>query len=373
VKKKKPGMVIGLLGCMAERLKNTLLEEERHIDLIVGPDGYRHLPGLLAGVENGEKMVDVMLSADETYADINPVRRSGNGVTAFISIMRGCENFCAYCVVPYTRGRERSRNPLTIIGEARSLFEAGYREVTLLGQNVNSYRYELDGFPYEFPALIEEVAKVSPLLRVRFATSHPKDISDELIASIAANTNICKAIHMPVQSGSSRILKLMNRGYTREYYLERIAAIRKMIPDCAITTDIISGFCTETDEDHQQTLSLMQEVGFDAAFMFRYSERPDTLAAKKYADDVPDEVKARRLEEVIDLQQQLSLESNRQDLHRQLEVLAEGESKRSADFLFGRTSRNKVVVFPRQDYKPGDYVQVTASSCTAATLKGNPV
>jgi len=370
LKRKKPGLVIGLLGCMAERLKDKLLEEERHIDLIVGPDGYRHLPQLLTEVQGGQKAIDVLLSADETYADINPVRTSGNGVTAFISIMRGCENFCSYCVVPYTRGKERSRNPQTIIREAGDLFEKGYREITLLGQNVNSYHWEENGLPVEFPALLEEVAGVNPLLRVRFATSHPKDISDDLLQVIAANPNICKAIHLPLQSGSTRILGLMNRSYSRDFYLERIVAIRKTIPGCAITTDIITGFCTETEEDHQLTLSAMRDVEFDHAYMFKYSERPNTSAAKKYADDVPEEIKSRRLEEIISLQQQLSLQSNKLDINKEFEVLAEGVSKRSDANFFGRTSQNKVVVFPRTSHKSGDYVNVKIISCSAATLKG---
>lgn len=370
LKRRKPGLVIGLLGCMAERLKDKLLEEERHIDLIVGPDGYRHLPQLLAKVESGQKAIDVLLSADETYADINPVRTSGTGITAFISIMRGCENFCSYCVVPFTRGKERSRNPRTIVGEARDLFGSGFREITLLGQNVNSYRWEENGLPVGFPALLEEVAGVNPKLRVRFATSHPKDISDDLLWAMAANPNICKAIHLPMQSGSTRMLGMMNRGYTRDYYLERIAAIKKNLPDCTISTDIISGFCSETEEDHKQTLSAMREVGFDSAFMFKYSERPNTGAAKKYADDVPEDIKSQRLEEIIALQQQLSLESNKRDIGKQFEVLAEGVSKRSDEYLFGRTSQNKVAVFPFKACQPGDYVRVNIVSCTAATLIG---
>ena len=370
LKKRKPELMIGILGCMAERLKDKLLEEERHIDLIVGPDGYRSLPQLIEEVGNGQKAVNVLLSAEETYADITPVRLSGDGVTAFISIMRGCENFCAYCVVPYTRGKERSRNPETIVAEARDLFEKGYREVTLLGQNVNSYRWEGEDGNLEFPGLLEEVAKVNPLLRVRFATSHPKDLSDELLEVMADYPNICKAIHLPVQSGSSRILKLMNRSYTREWYLGRIEAIKSYLPEASISTDIIAGFCTETEEDHAETLSVMHEAGYSAAFMFKYSERPNTIAAKKFGDDVDEAVKSRRLEEIIALQQQLSLESNRNDVGKTVEVLVEGVSKRSAEQLFGRTTQNKVVVFNRGNHKPGDYVQVKIVSCSAATLKG---
>jgi tRNA-2-methylthio-N6-dimethylallyladenosine synthase len=373
LKRKHPGLVIGLLGCMAERLKDKLLEEERHIDLIVGPDGYRNLPQLLEQVESGQKAINVLLSADETYADINPVRTAGSGVTAFISIMRGCENFCAYCVVPYTRGKERSRNPQTIVKEARELFAQGFREVTLLGQNVNSYHWEENGVPIEFPALLEEVALVNPKLRVRFATSHPKDISDDLLEVIAAHDNICNSIHLPIQSGSTRILGLMKRSYNREWYMDRIAAIKRIIPGCAITTDIIAGFCSETEEDHEDTISAMQEVAYDYAYMFKYSERPNTIAAKKYPDDVPEETKSRRLDEIIALQQELSLKSNKLDIGKEFEVLAEGVSKRSDQQLFGRTSQNKVVVFPRESYSPGDYITVKILSCTAATLRGELV
>lgn len=373
LKKKKPSLTIGVLGCMAERLKDKLMEEEKHIDLIVGPDGYRSLPQLLNQVGSGQKAINVLLSVDETYADINPVRPGSDHVTAFISIMRGCENFCSYCVVPYTRGKERSRNPGTIIREVENLYEQGYREVTLLGQNVNSYRWEDNGLPYEFPALLEEVAKVNPRMRVRFATSHPKDLSDDLMEVMATYDNICKSIHLPVQSGSTRMLKMMNRDYTREWYMNRIEAIRKYLPGCSISTDIIAGFCSETEEDHLETLSLMKWVGYEAAFMFKYSERPNTIAAKKFTDDVPEEVKGRRLEEIIALQQSLSLESNRKDIGKTFEVLVENVSKRSEGQLFGRTTTNKVVVFPRQDFKPGDYVRVKIIDCTAATLKGERV
>jgi tRNA-2-methylthio-N6-dimethylallyladenosine synthase len=370
LKRKNPSLVIGILGCMAERLKDKLLEEEKHIDLIVGPDGYRSLPLLLEQVESGQKAINTLLSVDETYADINPVRLSGNGITAFISIMRGCENFCAYCVVPYTRGKERSRNPNSIIEEARSLFEQGFREITLLGQNVNSYAWNEEDTSMDFPGLLKSVAEVSPGLRVRFATSHPKDLSDELLQVMADHDNICKAIHLPVQSGSSAILKLMNRSYTREWYMQRVDAIRRILPDCSISTDVIAGFSSESEEDHQDTLSLMRWAEYDYAFMFKYSERPNTIAAKKHPDNVPEEVKSRRLDEIIALQQELSLRSNKKDIGKVFEVLAEGTSKRSKDHLFGRTSQNKVVVFEKNDIKPGDYVSVKIEGCSAATLKG---
>ncbi len=371
-KKKKPGLRIGVLGCMAERLKEKLLEEEKSVDIIVGPDAYRDLPQLLTTVESGQKAINVLLSEEETYADITPVRLGENKISAFISIMRGCQNFCSYCVVPYTRGKERSRKPETIINEARDLFEKGYKEVTLLGQNVNSYRWE-DENKTDFPELLEQVALINPLLRVRFATSHPKDISDKLIQTIAKYENICNSIHLPIQSGSSKLLKLMNRKYDREWYLERISTIKKHIPSCAISTDIISGFCTESEEDHKDTLSLMREVAYDYAFMFKYSERPDTLAAKKYKDDVPEEVKSRRLTEIIELQRSLSHESNLRDIGKTFEFLVEGFSKKSDAQLFGRNSQNKVAVFPKKDYKVGDYVKVKIKSCTTATLIGESV
>lgn len=370
LKKKNPSLVIGLLGCMAERLKDKILEEEKHIDLIVGPDGYRSIPELIEEVESGQKAVNVILSADETYADINPVRLGSNKVTAFISIMRGCQNFCSYCVVPYTRGRERSRNPQTIIEEAKSLFDQGYREVTLLGQNVNSYRWEENGLPYEFPALLEDIAGVNPQLRVRFATSHPKDLSDELLEVMAEHPNICRSIHLPVQSGSSRVLALMHRDYNSEWYMERIEAIKRYLPGCSITTDIIAGFCSETEEDHQHTLRMMKRVRYDYAYMFKYSERPNTYAADKLEDDVPEEVKSRRLEEIIALQQELSLESNREDIGQTLEVLIEGTSKRDKGQLYGRTGSNKVVVFNSETHQPGQYARVIITDCTSATLKG---
>lgn len=375
LKKKNPFVKIGVLGCMAERLKQQLLEEEETVDMIVGPDAYRDLPALLDQVENGQKAINVILSTSETYADITPVRLNKNGITAFISIMRGCENFCAYCVVPFTRGKERSRDPQSILSEAKALFADGYREVTLLGQNVNSYSWEENGRQINFASLLEQVAEVNPLLRLRFATSHPKDISDELLKAIGKHHNICNAIHLPVQSGSSSILKLMKRNYTREWYLDRIAAIKKYVPDCAVSTDVITGFCSETEQDHQQTISLMREVGFDYAFMFKYSERPDTLAQKKLKDDVREDVKSARLKEIIDLQQQLSHESNKKDIGKTFEVLVEGTSKKSEEFLMGRNSRNKVVVFPKETYAKGDYVHVKINGCTTATLigKANPL
>jgi len=372
LKKKQPNLKIGIIGCMAERLKSKLLEEEKDVDIIAGPDAYRDLPQLMNSVENGQKAINVLLSAEETYGDIRPVRLDPNKISAFISIIRGCQNFCSYCVVPFTRGKERSRSPETIINEARELFDQGYREVTLLGQNVNSYNWDENG-QLSFPELLKKVAEINPLLRVRFATSHPKDISDELIQTIAMYPNICNNIHLPVQSGSSRILKLMNRKYDREWYLDRIASIKKHIPDCGLSTDMISGFCSETEEDHQQTLSLMEAVAYDYAFMFKYSERPDTLAAKKYKDDVPEEVKSRRLAEIIDLQRKLSHQSNKKDLGLTFEVLVEGFSKKSDEQLSGRNSQNKMVVFPKENYKKGDYVHVKIERCTAATLIGEAI
>jgi tRNA-2-methylthio-N6-dimethylallyladenosine synthase len=370
LRKKNPGLVIGLLGCMAERTKTALMEEEQLLDLVAGPDSYRHLPRLLAEAGTGQRAIDTILSADETYADITPVRLDSNGVSAFISIMRGCENYCSYCVVPSTRGQERSRDAETIVRETRGLFERGYREVTLLGQNVNSYLWQKDGEEISFSLLLERVAEVSPLMRIRFATSHPKDISDELLHTIARHPNLCRAIHLPVQSGSNHMLGLMNRKYTREEYLERIGAIRRIIPGCAISTDLIAGFCDETEEDHLDTLSLMEAVGYDAAFMFRYSERPGTLAADTLDDNVPDGVKERRLNEIIALQQKLSLRNNRQEIGSTVEVLVEGTSKRSADRYFGRTSQNRVAVFPRNGFRPGDYAQVKITGATSATLLG---
>lgn len=374
LKKKRPGLKVGLVGCMAERLKEELLSPDWDIDLVVGPDAYRSLPGLLAKVESGQKGIDVLLSEEETYQDIVPVRLGENSVSAYISIMRGCQNYCAYCVVPYTRGKERSRPASTIVAEAAGLYGSGYKEITLLGQNVNSYHDGTVGFA----ELMRQVAAVAPDLRIRFSTSHPKDLSDELIEVMASHRNICKAIHLPVQSGSSVMLKKMKRKYDREWYLERIAAIRRKMPDCSISTDIIAGFCSETEDDHRQTLSLMREVGYDSAFMFKYSERPGTFAARNYPDDIPEEVKLRRLNEIIALQQELSLQSNRKDVGKTFEILVEGESKKNKSQFFGRTSQNKVIVFdnPRAEdgsfrVRTGNYVNARVDSCTAATLLGS--
>lgn len=373
LRKKRPEIIIGLLGCMADRTKTALMEDEQLLDLVAGPDSYRHLPQLLAQVGTGRKAIDTILSIDETYADITPVRLDSNGVSAFISIMRGCENYCSYCVVPSTRGQERSRDAASILRETRDLFEKGYREVTLLGQNVNSYEWKTGDQGINFAQLLEMVAQVSPLMRIRFATSHPKDISEELLHAIARNPNLCKAIHLPVQSGSNHMLDLMNRKYTREDYMERISAIRRIIPDCAITTDIIAGFCNETEEDHRDTLSLMEWVGYDAAFMFKYSERPQTLAADTLEDNVPEETKDRRLTEIIHLQQKLSLASNRKDIGKTCEILIEGHSKRSDDQYFGRSSQNKVAVFTKTAAGPGAYVHVKITGASSATLLGEAV
>ena len=369
IKKRKPSLIVGIIGCMAERLKEQLIEKGTGVDIVAGPDSYRSLPELVRTAEDGAKGINVELSKEETYAEIAPVRLDRNGVSAFIAIMRGCNNYCAYCVVPYTRGIERSRDPQTIVAEARTLFENGYREVTLLGQNVNSYCYGEVGFP----ELMAMVAEISPLLRVRFATSHPKDISDRLLEVMARYENICKAIHLPAQSGSNEMLKKMNRKYTREWYLERIAAIRRYIPDCAITTDLIAGFCGETLEDHQATLSLMREVGYASAFMFKYSERPGTFSARHFADDIADEEKTRRLNEIIALQNQLSVESNEAEVGLIRQVLVEGTSKRSEEQLCGRTSQNKMVVFNRGNHSAGDYVTVKITGCSSATLFGEEV
>ncbi len=370
-KKAKKTLMIGIIGCMAERLKESLLEGKYPVDLVAGPDSYRSLPDLVRDVQAGGRGVNVILSTEETYAEISPVRLDANGVSAFISIMRGCNNMCTYCVVPYTRGRERSRDPQTIINEAKELLEAGYKEITLLGQNVNSYKWEgSDQGISDFAELIDAVANLSPQIRVRFATSHPKDLSNKLIETIARNQRICRSIHLPAQSGSSRMLELMNRRYSREWYLERIEAIRKAIPDCAITTDIIAGFCTETIEDHELTLSLMREVGYDAAYMFKYSERPDTKAANTMKDDVDEAEKTRRLTQIIELQNQLSQQSHRKDVGKVVEILVEGVSKRSDAQMVGRTSQNRVVVFDRKDSQVGDYVSVKINDCTSATLFG---
>jgi tRNA-2-methylthio-N6-dimethylallyladenosine synthase len=373
LKKKRPGLQIGILGCMAERLKEQLFEEEESVDLIAGPDAYRDLPRLLTVSETGQKAANVLLSEEETYSDLEAVRYGSNGISAFISIMRGCENFCSYCVVPYTRGKERSRNPESIVQEARQLFNDGYREVTLLGQNVNSYKWKGESGFLTFPDLIKLVAAVSPLLRVRFATSHPKDLSDSLIDAIASVPNICRHVHLPVQSGSSEVLKRMNRKYDREWYLERISALKAAIPDVGLSTDLIAGFCGEKEEDHIESLSLMREVGYDFAFMFKYSERPGTRAFKTMKDDVEEEVKKRRLDEIIQLQLQLSLESNQRDVGKVFTVLADSISKKSDQHLSGRNEQNKVVVFPKENYHPGEYIDVRITSCTSATLLGEAV
>ncbi|MBO5902411.1 MAG: tRNA (N6-isopentenyl adenosine(37)-C2)-methylthiotransferase MiaB [Tidjanibacter sp.] len=374
-KRQKPSLIVGVVGCMAERLKEELLEGDDIVNLVAGPDAYRTMPALVAAAEEGEKSVNVQLSREETYGDLRPVRIDKSGVSAFISIMRGCNNMCSYCVVPYTRGVERSRDYRTILREAQELFEAGYREVTLLGQNVNSYRYNTpEGEQVDFPALMEMVAKISPALRVRFSTSHPKDLSDKLLEVMAANANICRAIHLPAQSGSTRMLDIMNRKYTREWYLGRIAAIRHHLPDCSLSTDLIAGFCTETEEDHADTLSLMREVGYDSAFMFKYSERRGTKASRHMPDDIPEEVKTARLTEIINLQNELSAESNARDVGKTFEVLVEGRSKRSEAQLCGRTSQNKMVVFnTKEGVKPCDYVMVKITASSSATLLGELV
>lgn len=370
LKKHKKDLKIGIIGCMAERLKEKLIETNQMVDLVIGPDAYRKIPSLITDTESGHKAVNVLLSREETYADISPVRMDKNGVSSFVSIMRGCNNMCAYCVVPYVRGSERSRDHESILKEVRELFYNGYREVTLLGQNVDSYKWNTTGGLTGFPELLEKVAGISPLLRVRFSTSHPKDISDELLHTIARNKNICRHIHLPAQSGSSRILKLMNRDYTREGYMDRVKAIRTIIPECSLSTDMIAGFCTETEEDHKASLSLMEWVGFDFAYMFKYSERPGTRAARKLKDDISETVKSERLSEMIALQNRLSAKSKKSDIGMIFEVLIEGVSKRSVEYLSGRTSQNKVVVFPGIDLKKGEYVRVFIERCTSATLIG---
>ncbi|MDB5232608.1 MAG: miaB [Chitinophagaceae bacterium] len=377
IKNNRPGLLIGVLGCMAERLKTKLLEEEKLVDLVVGPDAYRSLPGLIEEAGSGQKGVNVLLSREETYADISPVRLESNGVSAFISIMRGCNNMCSFCVVPFTRGRERSRNAHSIIAEAQDLFDRGFKEVILLGQNVDSY-YWIDEEQDEtvtFAKLLEKVALVDPGLRVRFSTSHPKDITDEVLFTMAKYENICKHIHLPVQSGNTRILQLMNRTYTREWYMAKVNRIREIMPGCGITSDVISGFCTETEEDHQDTLSMMEFARYDLSYMYFYSERPGTLAERRYTDDVPEEVKKRRLQEIVDLQYQLSLRSNREDLGKTFKVLIEGESKKKSDDWMARTTHNKVIVFAKGNtaYKKGDYVNVKVHECTKATLLGEIV
>lgn len=368
IKENRDGVAVGIVGCMAERLKDKLLDTGK-VDIVAGPDSYRSLPSLLKALAPGSPQINVLLSHEETYADINPVRMDRNGVSAFISIMRGCNNVCSYCVVPYTRGAERSRDPWTIVNEAKDVFAKGYKEVTLLGQNVDSYLWKSpEGEEVGFARLLEMVAGTNPGLRVRFATSHPKDISDEVIYTMARYENICEHIHLPVQSGSNRLLEKMRRRYTREWYLERVAKIRSVMPGCGITTDVIAGFCSETEEDHEMTLDLFREVGFDYAYMFYYSERPGTLAARHYPDDVPLEVKTRRLNEIITLQNKLSLESNRRDIGKTFKVLVEGPSKKDPGELCGRTGSDKMCVFPAEGHKAGDYVSVTVKDCTSATL-----
>ncbi len=374
LKKRTPGMLIGMLGCMAERLKDKLLEQEKLVDIVVGPDAYRSLPGLIAEAETGQKAVNVLLSRDETYADISPIRLDSNGVCAFVSIMRGCNNMCSFCVVPFTRGRERSRDAHSIVAEAQQLFDTGYREVTLLGQNVDSYYWvdEENNTTITFAQLLERVALISPLLRVRFSTSHPKDITDEVLHTIARYENICNYIHLPVQSGSNRILQLMNRTYTREWYIAKVDRIRELIPGCGISTDMITGFCTETEEDHRESYTLMEYCKYDLAYMYFYSERPGTLAERRYEDDVPEEVKKRRLQEIIALHRIHSLESMQRDVNKSFKVLIEANSKKSDNDWHGRTDHNKVVIFPKEHYnlKKGDYVNVYIESCTAGTLLG---
>ncbi len=381
-KKRQPGLIVGVLGCMAERLKQNLLEEEKLVDIVAGPDSYRDLPNLVNEVGGGQKAVNVLLSRDETYADISPVRLDKNGISGFVSITRGCDNMCSFCVVPFTRGRERSRSPETIVRECHELFNAGYREVTLLGQNVDSYRWNMTSkgevkddtqSTTNFAQLMELVAAVSPDLRVRFSTSHPKDMTDEVIEVMAKHDNICPYIHLPVQSGNTEMLQRMNRGYSREWYLNRIEAIRRIMPDCAISTDIITGFCDETDEEHQDTLSLMREVQFDFAYMYKYSERPKTLAERRFEDNVPEEIKGARLTEVIDLQLSHALAANQRQIGKIHTVLVEGPSKRSEDFFSGRNEYNTKTVFPKGEAKKGDYVKVKINECTSATLMGEIV
>lgn len=372
LRRKKKGLIIGVLGCMAERVKETLIEEHG-VDLVVGPDSYLDLPNLVGAVENGEKAINVELSTQETYKEVIPLKLSGVRISGFISIMRGCNNFCTYCIVPYTRGRERSRDVESILNEVRDMRDKGFKEVTLLGQNVNSYLFETENEQITFPRLLEMVAKEAPEMRVRFTTSHPKDMSDDTLHIIAAYPNICKHIHLPAQSGSSRVLKTMNRKYTREWYLDRIAAIKRIIPDCAISTDLFCGFHSETEDEYQETLSLMREVGYDSAFMFKYSERPGTYAAKHLEDNISEAEKIHRLQGMIDLQNQLSDESNQRDIAKTFDVLIEGFSKRSREQLFGRTGQNKVVIFDKKNYRVGQHVKVKITHASSATLFGDPV
>ena len=376
IKLGRPGTMVGILGCMAERLKQSLLDDEKLVDIVVGPDAYRDLPRLLQQAVDGDKGINVYLSREETYADISPVRLESNGITAFISIMRGCDNMCSFCVVPFTRGRERSRDPFTIVSEASHLFEKGFREVTLLGQNVDSYKWQHPETheTYTFARLLEMVALLHPDLRVRFSTSHPKDMTDDVLHVMAAHENICKYIHLPVQSGSTRILSLMNRTYDREWYIHRIEAIRNIVPDCAVSSDIIAGFCTETEEDHQDTLSMMSWADYSMSYMFMYSERPGTLAARKYKDDIDEEIKKNRLNEIIQLQNSISREHNARDTGKIFRVLIEGDSRKSENEFKGRNSQNKMIVFPKlPGYQPGDYVQVQVTATTSATLIGHIV
>ena len=372
LKRKKKHLLVGVLGCMAERVKEDLIANH-HVDLVAGPDSYMDLPNLIAAAENGEKVINVELSTQETYKDVMPLKLPGVHISGFVSIMRGCNNFCSYCIVPYTRGRERSREVNSILNEIRDMRDKGFKEVTLLGQNVNSYLYEQDGEQVNFSSLLEKVALEAPNMRIRFVTSHPKDMSDETLHVIAKYPNICQYIHLPAQSGSSKILKVMNRKYTREWYLDRIAAIRRILPECAISTDLFCGFHSETEEDFQETLSLMREVGYDSAYLFKYSERPGTYAAKHLEDDVPEEVKVRRLQEMIDLQNELSEESNLRDIGKVFEVLIEGYSKRSREQLFGRTSQNKVVIFDKKNFHVGQFIRVKIQRASSATLFGEPV
>ena len=372
LKRKKKHLLVGVLGCMAERVKEDLIANH-HVDLVAGPDSYMDLPNLIAAAENGEKVINVELSTQETYKDVMPLKLPGVHISGFVSIMRGCNNFCSYCIVPYTRGRERSREVNSILNEIRDMRDKGFKEVTLLGQNVNSYLYEQDGEQVNFSSLLEKVALEAPNMRIRFVTSHPKDMSDETLHVIAKYPNICQYIHLPAQSGSSKILKVMNRKYTREWYLDRIAAIRRILPECAISTDLFCGFHSETEEDFQETLSLMREVGYDSAYLFKYSERPGTYAAKHLEDDVPEEVKVRRLQEIIDLKNKLSEESNLRDIGKVFEVLIEGYSKRSREQLFGRTSQNKVVIFDKKNFHVGQFIRVKIQRASSATLFGEPV
>ncbi|MEA4808025.1 tRNA (N6-isopentenyl adenosine(37)-C2)-methylthiotransferase MiaB [Macellibacteroides fermentans] len=372
LKRKKRTLIIGVLGCMAERVKEELISNHG-VDLVVGPDSYMDLPNLVGAVEHGEKAINVELSTQETYKDVIPLKIGGINISGFISIMRGCNNFCTYCIVPYTRGRERSRDVESILNEVRDMRDKGFREVTLLGQNVNSYIFKKGDESITFPMLLERVALEAPDMRIRFTTSHPKDMSDDTLTVIAKYPNLCRHIHLPAQSGSSRILKIMNRKYTREWYMDRIAAIRRILPDCAISTDLFCGFHSETQDEYEETLSLMREVGYDSAFMFKYSERPGTFAAKNLEDNIPEDEKVRRLQGMIDLQNKLSEESNLRDVGKVFEVLVEGFSKRSREQLFGRTSQNKVVIFDKQNFKVGQFVKICVTGASSATLFGQPI